>query len=227
MSKENLFPHRCSPSSLCPICGKCDESIEHILFQCPWARAIRQGNDFSWYIWKARNNWVFNHNPSSPSQVLAQVGDYWQEISNLQLMARAQNGSVRPALGSVRWTPPDQGHYKLNCDASFAKDCSKTSLVVILRDWRGNLVDGTTTMVHVSSTIQSEARAVRMAYAFSQTLNFSQIQVENGSQSVIKSRVFELVPPWDCQAIIHDIHSAKSNCLLSFRHRGANRLLSG
>ncbi|KAL7171374.1 hypothetical protein ACSBR2_036095 [Camellia fascicularis] len=76
-----------------------------------------------------------------------------------------------------------------------------------MRDWRGNLLDGITTTVQASSTTQGEARAVQMACAFSQTLNLSHVQVENDNQNVIDLSVSELVPPWDFQAVIHDIYT--------------------
>ncbi|KAL7162800.1 hypothetical protein ACSBR2_043141 [Camellia fascicularis] len=127
---------------------------------------------------------------------------------------------------SRRWSPPGLGHFKLNCDASFTIDGSKASLVVILRNREGQLVDGRTSIVHVSSTLQGEARAVRMAYAFSQTLNLSQVSVEGDNKTVIELSVSELVPPWDCMAIIHDIRSAKSRSNISFSWspRSSNRV---
>ncbi|GMP26691.1 hypothetical protein CsSME_00003031 [Camellia sinensis var. sinensis] len=127
---------------------------------------------------------------------------------------------------SRRWSPLGLGQFKLNCDASFTKDGSKASLAVILRNREGQLVDGRTFIVHVSSTLQGEARAVRMACAFSQTLNLRQVSVEGDNKTVIELSVSELVPPWDCMAIIHDIRSAKSwsNISFSWSPRSSSRV---
>lgn len=113
-----------------------------------------------------------------------------------------------------RWSPLARGQFKLNCDASFSRDGSKVSLAV--RNWKEKLVDGKTSIVHVSSTLQGDARAVRLAHAFSQTLNLRQVHVESDNKSVIDLSVSELAPPRDCQTIIHDIRSAKSRGNISF-----------
>ncbi|KAL7246360.1 hypothetical protein ACSBR2_001467 [Camellia fascicularis] len=65
-----------------------------------------------------------------------------------------------------------------------------------------------------------------MACAFSHTLNLRQVHVEGDNKSVIDLSVFELVPPWDCQAIIHDIRFAQSrrNIFFSWSPRSTNRL---
>lgn len=39
-TKENLMRRRCGSSKTCPICGSFDESIEHLLFDCQWVRAV-------------------------------------------------------------------------------------------------------------------------------------------------------------------------------------------
>lgn len=39
-TKENLFRRRCAKSSSCPLCDEKVESIEHLLFACPWTRAV-------------------------------------------------------------------------------------------------------------------------------------------------------------------------------------------
>lgn len=43
-SKENLFWKKCSHTSICPICEKESESIEHTLFRCPWTEAVWFGS---------------------------------------------------------------------------------------------------------------------------------------------------------------------------------------
>ncbi|KAI8551674.1 hypothetical protein RHMOL_Rhmol06G0204500 [Rhododendron molle] len=39
-TKENLMRRRCGSSKVCPICESFEESIEHILFDCQWVRAV-------------------------------------------------------------------------------------------------------------------------------------------------------------------------------------------
>lgn len=39
-TKENLFKRKCARDNLCPICESEVESIEHLLFWCPWAESV-------------------------------------------------------------------------------------------------------------------------------------------------------------------------------------------
>lgn len=48
--KNNLFRRKCSPTPLCPICEKEEESIEHILFRCAWTRAVWFGSGKSFWV---------------------------------------------------------------------------------------------------------------------------------------------------------------------------------
>ncbi|XP_028083788.1 uncharacterized protein LOC114285008 [Camellia sinensis] len=263
-TKENLFRRKCALSSQCPACVCPVESIEHLLFHCPWTRTVCFGSDLGirvdmqvcnyvaewtysvmnmcsnkseqleiigkvamvgWCIWKSRNDWVFNHNPLNPTVTLYQATATWRELYVLNHLGARQLNAAVSEPPSHRWSPPGLGHFKLNCDASFTKDGSKASLAAILQNREGQLVDGRTSIVHVSSTLQGEAQAVRMACAFFQTLNLSQISVEGDSKTVIELSVSELVPPWDCMAIIHDIRSTKSRNNISFcwSPRSSNR----
>lgn len=42
--KENLFRKKCAHNPLCPICEEENESIEHILFRCPWTKTVWIGS---------------------------------------------------------------------------------------------------------------------------------------------------------------------------------------
>ncbi|CAL5402107.1 unnamed protein product [Camellia sinensis] len=44
-TKLGLFRRKCASSGECPICRKDDESVEHLLFDCPWTKAVWFGSD--------------------------------------------------------------------------------------------------------------------------------------------------------------------------------------
>lgn len=39
-TKEALFKRRCGSSSVCPLCGLCDETVEHAILLCEWAKNV-------------------------------------------------------------------------------------------------------------------------------------------------------------------------------------------
>lgn len=48
--KDNLCKRKCAHNPLCPICELEHESIEHVLFRCPWTEAICFGCGLSFLI---------------------------------------------------------------------------------------------------------------------------------------------------------------------------------
>lgn len=43
--KANLVKRKCGSDLTCPICETSSETVEHILFHCPWSRAVWFGSD--------------------------------------------------------------------------------------------------------------------------------------------------------------------------------------
>lgn len=48
--KANLFKRKCASTPLCPICESAPESIEHMLFHCPWSRAVWFGSGKIYWV---------------------------------------------------------------------------------------------------------------------------------------------------------------------------------
>ncbi|XP_028076555.1 uncharacterized protein LOC114278664 [Camellia sinensis] len=124
------------------------------------------------------------------------------------------------------WVPPLQDQLKFNCDASFSKDGSSSSIAVVLRDWEGKLIAGSTSTMLSSSVSQSEARAVRLACLLASSLALANLHVESDNKSVIKLSATELDPPSESLAIFHDICASRSRLGLLFRWipRTANKV---
>ncbi|KAL7264937.1 hypothetical protein ACSBR1_002817 [Camellia fascicularis] len=124
------------------------------------------------------------------------------------------------------WCPPSCGCLKINCDASVAANSGRTSIAAVLRDWQEQLVDGVVFLSQSSSVIQGEACAVRLACRLLQALGLSNVQAKSDCKVVIDLSVLELDPPWDCLALLHDIHSSKPSlrCFFSWIPREANRV---
>lgn len=73
-----------------------------------------------WYIWKTRCNFLFNHQPIDPRQVLLTIS-----TSIGAFLAATQSSSTRIIPGSrasvtsMTWIPPNSGVIKINVDASW------------------------------------------------------------------------------------------------------------
>lgn len=108
----------------------------------------------------------------------------------------------KPRLG---WQPASHSRVKFNCDAAFCKHSSSAAMAVILRDSKGNPLDGCAKSIEASSAVQAEAHAVHMACLMAQALNLSQVEIKTDNKMVISLCISETVPPWEYSAAIMDI----------------------
>ncbi|THG01891.1 hypothetical protein TEA_009916 [Camellia sinensis var. sinensis] len=84
----------------------------------------------------------------------------------------SQSIYVIPAID--RWRLALAGHLKINCDAAYYKHSLMESIVVVVCDSHGKLVEGRTQSVLAPSTLQEEAYAIQLACLVSQGLYRSQ-----------------------------------------------------
>lgn len=239
---------RCATSNLCPICHKDVETVEHMLFDCAWTKAVWFGSMLNfrlepgsitnvaqwtaswgengvfadsrketlsqialigWYIWKARNDFIFNSVPVNPSDTLQRIHHGWNEYflqgREETIVALADNSTdVDTASG---WTPPRVGTVKVNCDASFHRSSPKAAAAAIMRDSKGQFINGIVTSFFAASALQAEAVAVRLACRLVQMYGLSMADIENDNQDLIHLCVSETVPPWEIMAVVADIRS--------------------
>ncbi|KAF7140294.1 hypothetical protein RHSIM_Rhsim06G0103400 [Rhododendron simsii] len=171
-----------------------------------------------WFIWKARNDLVFQSLKQSPVSIVARAMGAWDEfISATETISSThQSRHSSPPLPSFHWIPPGAGSMKINCDASWSKDLKRGWGGIILRDDRGHLVDGRRFRISASSAFLAEASVLREACLFAKALNLSSVCIENDNVQLISLSVSELVPPWQALAIISDIRLLASELRLSF-----------
>ncbi|KAI7987372.1 hypothetical protein LOK49_LG13G00962 [Camellia lanceoleosa] len=129
---------------------------------------------------KARNAYIFNHEPVDPFHVIAKAN--WEES---EFLAARASSTVQTGVSDwvrsnsvPRWIPPARGLLKVNCDTAFHPMSSKGAIAVLLRDDRGRLVDGLALEVVLSSASQGEALAIRLACLMVRSLGLSSVEVE-------------------------------------------------
>ncbi|RYR27027.1 hypothetical protein Ahy_B02g061353 [Arachis hypogaea] len=104
-----------------------------------------------WCIWKARNQHIFQQT----------------EIKYLTAeFHKATQGSITTNIpgtsrGGVRkrftWRPPPKNRLKVNTDAAFHRDTGTVALAVVVKDWQGNVITGTTATFKTISPLTAEA----------------------------------------------------------------------
>uniref|UniRef100_A0A2N9FKX2 RNase H type-1 domain-containing protein n=1 Tax=Fagus sylvatica TaxID=28930 RepID=A0A2N9FKX2_FAGSY len=108
-------------------------------------------------IWRIRNMVVHDQFKVNMSQLVVELRsrsrEHWY----------SKNTMPDPLLKkqSVKWEVPEQGWYKVNCDAAIGRKFS--SIAVVVRDWRGLVVLAQSKKVHTISPLQAEAAAIYWA----------------------------------------------------------------
>ncbi|XP_028111659.1 uncharacterized protein LOC114309966 [Camellia sinensis] len=191
VTKAGLYKRKCSASMLCPICQSEIEIVEHLLFDCPWTKAV----------WSAQ----------TCNNATSQQSRYHRLSQNS--VPPLESTSPEP---SSAWSPAAHGCFKINCDAAFCQRTSKAAVAAIIRDSNGHFINGNARTLGASSAILTEALAVRMACLMIQAHKLSNVEIESDSQLVIQLCVSETVPPWEISVVILDIRALALQFHLSF-----------
>lgn len=85
--RENLVRRKCISSPICPICESASESIEHLLFHCPWSRAVWFGSGMAFWILQ--------------KEIVAV--DKWMEDMLCGCLAKETNREVVGAIFQMCW----------------------------------------------------------------------------------------------------------------------------
>lgn len=89
-----------------------------------------------WYIWKCRNEAIFEHKLSLPGVVCKRAVEYLHEF----LVANSLNTTtvVSNEEGATSsWIRPPDGMFKINVDGSWKKELGKGGYDIVFRDSKG------------------------------------------------------------------------------------------
>lgn len=98
------------------------------------------------------------------------------------LITRLLPSTQRCISHDPKWTAPETGYIKLNCDAALHSSFSYIS--VIVRDWEGNLILAATKKYN-SNAPEIEAYAMRWALILAKEQGFSKVILEVDSKACL------------------------------------------
>ncbi|KAI8004783.1 hypothetical protein LOK49_LG08G02438 [Camellia lanceoleosa] len=125
---------------------------------------------------------------------------------------------MRPRSGQRRFEDaPRLAEWKIFCDVTTNLDLEKGAITIIIQDKFGCLIDGLTKQVHINSTMQGEALAIRLACALVKYLNLSLVEIFGDNLAVILLCVSEKIPLWECDVIIKGIRLLACQGGVSFK----------
>ncbi|KAI8544640.1 hypothetical protein RHMOL_Rhmol08G0312200 [Rhododendron molle] len=179
----------------------------------------------AWYIWKSRNEFVFNSDPINPEKTVRRIIEALKESREARVpqMIHMDNPA---GVDNSQWRAPNQGRFKFNCDVAVMKNGQEAACAAVVRNWNGKLIDGHVISATVSSSLQGELLAIRLACGMASSMGLTEVEIESDNQLAIKLSASELVPPWEVEAVVQDIRFMKQSGGISFKwvKREANGL---
>ena len=156
-------------------------------------------------IWRLRNEALFKGRVASYKDLKAKIVRLSAEHCKVRSAPQIRGNSVQ-----AKWVKPEYGSIKLNVDA--AVGAYHSVVVVIARDWRGELVFACSKKVNTTLPLQVEAEAILWAMQLAEPLNSASILVEGDSQVCFKSiAVHGMDIPWAIENAIQSVKFLASN----------------
>uniref|UniRef100_A0A2N9FKR8 Reverse transcriptase zinc-binding domain-containing protein n=1 Tax=Fagus sylvatica TaxID=28930 RepID=A0A2N9FKR8_FAGSY len=106
-------------------------------------------------LWKARNNKVHGKGFLEAGKLMLDFGRIWRDHSAILKTPSINNGADHR---TVKWEHPHDGVFKINCDVAVGYHFS--SIAVVARDWRENMVFAFTRKVNTIIPLQVEVEAI-------------------------------------------------------------------
>ena len=178
-----------------------------------------------WFIWKARNEFIFNGIDPKVSIVISKAvaASFEYGLASRKLCQSSFDVFIP---GPSRWSAPCPGMVKINCDGAFSKNLNLGVAAFVVRDHTGALVDGKTSFIYCSSPVIVEAKAIFEATMFAASCFSLPVLIESDCKVVIDAILMEpTLIPWDDIGVveaIRDMARKFANISFSFVYREAN-----
>ncbi|XP_057984506.1 uncharacterized protein LOC110634296 [Hevea brasiliensis] len=155
--RENLAKRSVPIHPSCPICNADIETIEHMLFWCDHARA-------TWFLSPCayrpnpidRNKAIFENYQLNPRESALRIHASLLELEQALTIRISPILETFPPSSTVSWIPSPQGVLKLNSDVAWKDNCQVASIVVVVRNFKGEIIDGVTKQVIRANPLAGE-----------------------------------------------------------------------
>lgn len=155
---------------------------------------ITPGSDSSlfaivlWWIWKWRNEAIFNNKTVPLQTKVSWIMTQWAEISTA--FSRAENQQHRDGSNNWKklcWVKPHGEYMKMNIDGSVDPPTKRAGCGGVLRDCKGEWKGGFVCSIGVCSPTQAEAWALLRGIQVAKQLGCKKVIFESDSQKIVDS----------------------------------------
>lgn len=187
-------------------------------------QALGLGLTLCWWVWRMRNDSIFNSVNWTPEIISSKALAYFYELSTVANVAPRQRSGLE---NLVAWKKPPVNIVKINVDAGISRANNRCGTGGIARDSLGDVI-GICTRVHpfIQSPRVAEALAIRDGIQLGISLRIKHVIIESDAEAIIQVCSNPSVPPSDIATIVHDcVHLMSSfiSCRFTFIKRNGNR----
>ena len=146
---------------------------------------------------------IFEDLPLRCAELIARVEKLFMEFKDFRLIASAFVNITHPLQ---TWAPPRRLSVKINVDVAIG--AFHSSLALVARDWKGDLVFACSKKVKTIFPLHAEAEAVRWAISLAAKLEADNVIIKTNSK-IYHDAIHELILPlsWRIASILADIKS--------------------
>ncbi|CAA7029126.1 unnamed protein product [Microthlaspi erraticum] len=201
----NLKKRHILKDSRCMRCHAKEETVNHMLFECPFARLVWALSGFpappngemasSFYANFFRvMNVAVEHPQATGMENLGPLDlDEWTN----RVEKNSQSGTPKTNPGTQashreHWTPPPAGWLKCNVDGAWSHRGDHSGVGWVLRDDKGKVLWMGAKRIHKTQTVvEAELEALRWAAEFVTSLRYQNIIFESDSKEAVEVISFE------------------------------------
>ncbi|CAN1143560.1 Putative ribonuclease H protein At1g65750, partial [Linum perenne] len=139
-----------------------------------------------WYLWKARNEWVFAGTNTSASATAIRIQSWHSTVistvKHQELIVKKKPERVR---ADIAWEPGEEGWVVLNTDGSVLADCSKAAAGGLIRSADGRCLSAFYINLGRCSIMRAELRGVIEGLQRAWGNGFRKVDARVDSQAIL------------------------------------------
>ncbi|XP_042969140.1 uncharacterized protein LOC122301836 [Carya illinoinensis] len=212
-TRLNLVKKRICKSPKCHVCLCADETVIHILWNCPFAMDVWSHGSSSLQKCSIRPETFSDLVEALNSSYDIEINSFL-EFKNAQQKPQASPCGTTEGLGT--WNPPLPGVIKVNWDASLSASNGRAGFGIVAREHQGRILAHKKFSKPSSfDPLLAEAQRALYAVELAIELGYSSIILERDSHSIIKG-VMQDQSRWDRVGMILSDTKMKLSYLVSW-----------
>lgn len=140
-----------------------------------------------WWLWKWRNNFVFNRKDRPYEEKIAWINRYGREVASAPVKKSKVGGILyQSKIIKLNWEKPPTGWVKINSDGCATRDNKHACCGGVMRNENGNWLCGYACEIGSSTEFEAEAWGILHGLRIAAKRGYRKIKVELDAKHVVQ-----------------------------------------